>query len=142
LEANARAARAGIESVAIPDAVGMLRLHQGSWDEAARLFEEARAIARRNGDRDGEFRSLEHRLMVELERDALGAADTLARELLRLGERLREGSELPFARVLSALVALGLGDDSSDEALTAALDALRDADAKHRLVYALTRAAE
>ena len=76
LEARARAANAGFETVAIPDALGMLRFHQGAWNEAADLFQSARELSLRQGDRIGEFRALEHLIVLDLERDRPDAART------------------------------------------------------------------
>jgi hypothetical protein len=139
LEARARAAQAGVESVAIPDALGMLRFHQGEWDDAATLFHHARELSQREGDRDGEFRALEHLIVLELERNDIVTARTLCHDIVALAAKLREGSEAPFARCLAALVAEASGAAVRDE-MESALDALRMADAKHRLAYALLRA--
>ncbi len=141
LEAGALSSRVGVEPGAIPDAMGMLRLHQGQLDEAARQFSRARALSLRTGDRLGEFSALEHLVMVEVERGQYAAARALCAELVRIGDKLREGSEAPFARVLDALVDLATGGPAANLDLDKALDALRLADAKHRLAYALTRAA-
>jgi DNA-binding SARP family transcriptional activator len=43
LESGALSARLGLEPAAIPDATGMLRLHEGRLDEAAQLFEQSGA---------------------------------------------------------------------------------------------------
>jgi predicted ATPase len=139
LEARARATNAGFETVAIPDALGMLRFHQGAWDDAANLFQGARELSLRQGDRLGEFRALEHLIVLELERDRPEAARTLSRELVELAEKLREGSEAPFARCLAALAVEASGEDAARE-LDEGLECLRMADAKHRLAYALLRA--
>ncbi|HEX4998744.1 MAG TPA: AAA family ATPase [Terriglobia bacterium] len=139
LEARAQAANSGVETVAIPDALGMLRFHRGAWDEAAGLFESARSLARRHGDRAGEFRALEHLIVLELERNHANEARTLSRDLITLASRLREGSEAPFATCLEALAREAAGEEASTE-IDAALEALRIADAKHRLAYALLRA--
>jgi hypothetical protein len=140
LEARARAAQAGVEAVAISDALGMLRFHQGAWDDAAMLFHHARGLSQREGDRDGEFRTLEHLTVLELERNDAQAAAMLCRDLVVLAGKLREGSEVPFARCLAALAAEATGEDAADE-IDAAIVSLRMADAKHRLAYALLRAA-
>ena len=140
LEARARAAQAGVEAVAISDALGMLRFHQGAWDDAAMLFHHARGLSQREGDRDGEFRTLEHLTVLELERNDAQAAAVLCRDLVALAGKLREGSEVPFARCLAALAAEATGEDAADE-IDAAIESLRVADAKHRLAYALLRAA-
>ena len=141
LEARVRATNAGFETVAIPDALGMLRFHQGAWDDAANLFQGARELSLRQGDRIGEFRALEHLIVLELERDRPEAARTFSRELVELAEKLREGSEAPFARCLAALAAEASGKDAARE-LDEGLESLRMADAKHRLAYALLRATQ
>jgi hypothetical protein len=74
--------------------------------------------------------------MVDLDAFDLAAARTKAQELAAFSERFREGSEAPFARALVAVT------ERAHEALEHALAELTDADAKHRLVYVLTRAAE
>jgi len=56
-----------------------------------------------------------------------------------LGDKLREGSEEPFARAMAGLCAYAMDDEPAG--LDAALTDLRVADAKHRLAYILTRAA-
>src|SRR5690606_21480317 len=62
-------------------------------------------------------------------------------ELVALGERLREGSEAPFARALSALGRHAAGAPEAKAALDEALEALRAVDAKQRLAFVLTQAA-
>jgi predicted ATPase len=141
LEAKARATNAGVETAAIPDALGMLRFHQGEWEDAAGLFQAARDLSLKQGDRTGEFRALEHLVVLELERKRFGAARELCRELVPLAAKLREGSEAPFARCLAAL-AEDAGQDERTTEIDAALEALRIADAKHRLAYALLSAAD
>lgn len=141
LEARARSERLATEPMAIPDAEGMLRLHQGRLDEAGTLFERALTLARREQDHYGEFHALEHLVMLEWERGAVEQVRERCATLTAIAGRLREGSELPFARVLAALADYALGDDNA-ATLDAALVELRGADAKHRLAFALTRAAE
>lgn len=141
LEAGALATRLDIKPAAIPDAQGMLRLHEGHLDEAATLFEQARTRARAEGNRLDEFQALEHLLMVELQRDGDARARKLSDELVSIGEKLREGSESSFARVLRATTCYSMGEDQAQLELEQALDELRTVDAKHRLAYALTRIA-
>ena len=62
-----------------------------------------------------------------------------AKQLVSLGEKIREGSEKPFADALLGLCNYAIDDDFAE--LDAALDALRVADAKYRLAYILTRTA-
>lgn len=141
LEARSRARQRGIESMAILDALGMLRCHHGEWEEARALFHEARTLARRQGDRMGEFQVLEHLTMLEIEKGSPEGARTLCDDLMRLASKLREGSDEPCARALTALADRSLGKDG-EGALAAAIEALRQADAKYRLAFTLTRAAE
>ena len=77
--------------------------------------------------------------MIDYERGDLDAARRRAETLIDLGEKLREGSEAPFARALAGLCDFAFDDESQD--LDAAIEELRVVDAKHRLAYALTRAA-
>lgn len=136
LEAAVRGRHRAIENPATFDALGLLALHRGLFDEARQRFEEAHALARIARNHHDEFSALEHLVMVELDVGDLPAARTRARELATFGERFREGSEAPFARALVALT------DRADDALDRALVELTEADAKHRLVYVLTRSAE
>jgi hypothetical protein len=77
--------------------------------------------------------------MLDLQRGRLAQARERCEELLTLGDKLREGSEEPFARAVAGLCTYAIDDDSGQ--LDAALADLRLADAKHRLAYVLTRAA-
>jgi len=139
MEARALAARKGMTHEAIPAALGMLRFHENKLDESAELFKEARTLARARGDRLNEFQANEYLAMIELERGRPEDARVHCQALIELGEKLREGSERPFAHALDALCHYALADDAAP--LETALEALRAADAKHRLAYTLTRAA-
>ncbi len=139
MEAQALAARKGMTHSAIPAALGMLRFHENKLDESVELFKEARTIARARGDRLDEFQANEYLAMIDLERGRPEAARAHCKTLVELGDKLREGSERPFAHALDALCHYALADDAAP--LEAALKALRAADAKHRLAYTLTRAA-
>jgi len=139
MEAQALATRRHMSHHAIPAALGMLRFHENRVDEAAELFKEARTLARTCGDRLSEFQAHEYLAMMEIERGRHEAARPHCAALIELGERLREGSERPFAYALDALCEYALTDDAAP--LETALVALRAADAKHRLAFTLTRAA-
>ncbi len=78
--------------------------------------------------------------MIDLQRGAFHAARERCAALLQIGQRLRDGSEAPFARALDGLCRYALDDDP--QPLDSALAELRDVDAKYRLAYALTRAAQ
>lgn len=139
MEAQALAARRRMSYHAISSARGMLRFHENRLDEAVELFKEARTLARSSGDRISEFQANEYLAMIEVERGRWESARVYCRLLMELGEKLREGSERPFARSLNALCYYALTDEAAS--LEAALAELRIADAKHRLAYTLTRAA-
>jgi len=141
LEAEGISAALDAVPSAVPDAIGMLRLHEGRMDEAAQRFLQARELCRREQDRLGEFRTLEHLFVLEMQRQRIAVARELADELVDVSARLRDGSEKPYARVVAALVRHVTGDLAVHE-LDAALAELRAADAKQRLAWALTRAAE
>ena len=89
-----------------------------------------------------EFHSLEHLVILELQRECYGAAESYSDELIAIAKKFREGSEAPFAHLLGALARYAGGDDRILPSLEQALELLRLADAKHRLAYALTRTAE
>ena len=139
MEARALAARKGMTHNAIPAALGMLRFHENKLDESVELFKEARTLARARGDRLDEFQANEYLAMIDFERGRPEAARAHCKTLVELGDKLREGSERPFAHALDALCHYALADDAAP--LEAALEDLRAADAKHRLAYTLTRAA-
>lgn len=139
MEAQALAARKHLSHCAIPAALGMLRFYENRLDEAVELFKEARTLARSSGDRLSEFQANEYLAMIEIERGRPESARAYCAVLIELGEKLREGSELPFARALDALCQYALSDETGP--LETALDGLRAADAKHRLACTLTRAA-
>jgi hypothetical protein len=117
----------------------MLRFHENKLDESVELFKEARTLARAHGDRLNEFQANEYLAMIDFERGRPEAARAHCKALIELGDKLREGSERPFAHALDALCHYALADDAAP--LDAALADLRAADAKHRLAYTLTRAA-
>jgi hypothetical protein len=100
-------------------------------------------VARRDGDRRGEFWALEQLIAVELQRGRHMAARALCDDLAGLGEKLREGSEAPFARALHALLRYATTADDGDAraAFDQALMDLRIVDAKQRLSSVLMQAA-
>ncbi len=140
-EASALAGEAEARSPAIPDALGMLRAHEGRYEEAGSCYREAIAAARREGDGAGLFTALEHLTMMNVDAGRYADAIETASDLGDIAEKLREGSECDFARAILAIARCGAGDDGQDPLIDAALAGLRNADAKHRLVWALNRAA-
>ena len=139
MEASALAERRGFSHHAIAAGLGMLLFHENRLDEAEERFREARALCKSAGDRLNEFQANEYLIMLDLQCGRLELALERSRELVALGDKLREGSEEPFARAIAGLCSYAIDDDSAE--LDAALGDLRVADAKHRLAYILTRAA-
>ena len=139
LEAQALAQRRKVSHHAIPAALGMLRFHENKLGEAAERFREARTLARSSGDRISEFQANEYLAMIEIERGCPESARAHCAVLIELGEKLRDGSERPFAYALDALCHYSITDEFGP--LESALEDLRVADAKHRLAYTLTHAA-
>jgi DNA-binding SARP family transcriptional activator len=139
-EAQARARALDLEPAALLDGLGMLEVHRGQMREGALLLERAREIAGALRDRMHEFGALEHTAVMQLEQDDYVAVRSTALAMQGLADKLREGSEGPFARTVTALARYGIGQGAEQE-LEAGLHALRMADAKHRLAYALTHAA-
>ena len=141
LEARALTERSGETEWAVFDGVGLLRLHAGALDEAKEAFDEAWRIAKARGDRLEEFMSLEHLVMVSIHQRDPDEACAHAKELAASGDKLREGSEGPLGRAMLALCRYQKGDTDHRAALEAALQELREADAKQRLAFVLTQAA-
>lgn len=139
MEASALAERRGFSHHAIAAGLGMLHFHENRLDEAEERFREARALCKSAGDRLSEYQANEYLIMLDLQRGRLSEARERSQELLALGDKLREGSEEPFARAIAGLCAYAIDDQASE--LDVALADLRVADAKHRLAYILTRAA-
>jgi DNA-binding SARP family transcriptional activator/tetratricopeptide (TPR) repeat protein len=142
LEADALAKRIDFDHFSLWDGYGLLRAQQGKLDEAVVHFERARLQARRAAQRPAEFYSGAHRVMVEVQRQDYGQALQIANELLPLGQKLREGSEIPFIRAIVGLCEYALERDSGLERLEAGLSELRTVDAKYRLAFVLCHAAE
>lgn len=139
MEASALAERSHFAHHSIAAGLGMLRFHENRLEEAEELFREARTLCKSSGDRVSEYQANEYLAMLYLQQGRLPEAEERCREMQALGEKLREGSEEPFARAMLGLYAYASDDDPA--ALDAALPDLRIADAKHRLAYVLTRAA-
>lgn len=140
-EARALCAGDGQIASVIPDALGMLRAHEGRPDEAEACFRDAIGAARRNGDSAALFTALEHLAMLFVDLGRSAEAIESAVELAGIAEKLREGSERDFARAMLSIARCGAGEDGQDPLVDVALEGLRVADAKHRLAWALNRAA-
>ncbi|MEM7434333.1 MAG: AAA family ATPase [Myxococcota bacterium] len=133
LEARALNDRAGRETWAVSDGLGLLRLYGGELSEARTAFENAWTTAKRDGDRLNEFMSLEHLVTVAMHQDDVDGALRYADAIKTIGDKLREGSERPMGRATRALCRYWAGDKSQQRELDEALVQLRDSDAKQRL---------
>ncbi|MGE0747488.1 MAG: hypothetical protein AB7K86_19665, partial [Rhodospirillales bacterium] len=142
-EATALSRRSGVDATAIPHATAMMHLHRGEIGQAVALLEETRARTRRDGDHLGEFQVLEHLFLCHWRTGDYAAAAAVAADAGEIAGRLRDGSEQPFAAALAALSchALDGETDAGGAAIDAAVAALRQADAKYRLCFTLSRAA-
>lgn len=144
-DARTLADRQRLSHPAIPMALALMRFHDNRLDEAEGHFKEARTLCKASGDRLGEFQANEGLLMLELERGHYPEALRRGITLAEIGEKLREGSEAPFACAALALCRYALEDQALGEQappLETALAMLRDADARHRLCGLLIHAAQ
>lgn len=141
MEADALIRRTDLEIAAIPIAFGLLRSFQGQHDDALDYFDQANFVARKVGNRMDEFDALANLILTEYRRGKIEAGLDQADELVRLADRMRGGSEIPFAKCLRALGRVSLNRPGAEEELKEALEWLRLSDAKHRLVQILFRAA-
>jgi DNA-binding SARP family transcriptional activator len=139
MEAEAVADRRHFMHHAIQAGLGMLRYHENRLDEAEEFFQQSRTLCKSAGDRLNEFLANEYIVMIDIQRGCFSEARNRSKQLVSLGEKIREGSEKPFAHALLGLCNYALGDNA--ESFDAALGDLRLADAKYRLAYLLTRAA-
>jgi hypothetical protein len=140
LEAEARARALDLEPVALLDGLGMIEAHRGDVERATTLLSRARHLAEAERDRMHEFAALEHIATLQLDQGDYGAATGTATQLERIGERMRDGSEGPFARALVGVARYGSGLGAEPQ-LGEGLHALRVVDAKHRLAYVLIQTA-
>jgi len=139
MEAKALARQVEYHCAAIPLCQGILRYYEDKPDEAVECLEDARTQAKAEGDRLSEYMANEYLAMVELERGDWEGVQRYTRNLVDIGERMREGSERPFAHALQALYHYHQSGD--DSGLQPAIDALQAVDAKQRLAFVLNRAA-
>src|SRR5262249_30528561 len=140
-EAQALAAKAGVELTDIPWGLGLVRAFAGEYDQAIPLLEAAVALARREHDHWAECEGLQRIALIALSRGDADAARARPRRIAAVAAKMGEGSEAPFAAVLDALAAAVLGESGADDRLAQALHTLRSLDAKAMLSRALTLAA-
>ena len=125
----------------LPLARGILTLLRGDNAQAEAELERARQISARSGNRLEEFYALEFIVYLELARERYPAALALCADLTNAAERLRDGSELAFARATEALVRVLAGVDASLDAFETQYAALAAQDAKQRCAFLSAEAA-
>jgi hypothetical protein len=116
--------------------LGLIRYQEGAYDDAERLLAEGWTTAARQLNHWLASESLSRLVMLLLEREKLGAAGERCAELEPLAAKLGDGSELPFARTLAALVKVESGDRDGRADVERALALLRTIDTKGHLAYA------
>jgi DNA-binding SARP family transcriptional activator/predicted ATPase len=143
LEGRELAERAGIEVVDLPWGLGLLAQGAGRDEEARLELEQAVNLARAQGDSWAASQCLVRLGMLAVERRDHAEVVCRCQELEAVAARLGEGSEAAVAGSLRALAMRQTDPDpSAAESLEASLAALRAADAKGALAFALQRAAE
>jgi len=140
MEAEALALRQGIKHPSLPAGIGMLRFYENKLDEAEELLKEARTMFKADGARFDEFQMDEYLAMIDLEREDFAGALARSAALCEIADKLRGGSEGPFARSVAGLCEYAL--ENEREAFDTAVTELRVADAKHRLAYIQIKAAQ
>lgn len=150
-KAESLAERAGgVEVSDVSLGFGAVRRFAGDHEEAVGHLERGLRLARRAGDHFLACELLSLLVMLELDAGAPGPALARCRELKPVAEKLRGGSEAPYARALEAAARYDLAEregpddlagDGVPGALADALDGLRRLDASRKLAYVLTAAA-
>lgn len=140
MEAKSLALRKEYRFAVLPLVEGMLCYYRGEFEKAEEFLQEARTLYKSLGDRINEYQANEYLVMMEIERGDFHSALRRCKQLIIIGEKLKEGSEGPFARALEALCQYVVDDHL--EGLDIPLQTLREYDAKHRLSYTLIRAAQ
>jgi tetratricopeptide (TPR) repeat protein len=124
----------------IPWGTGLLHLMNGQPNEARTALEQGVEMAAAQDNHWAHFECLSRLSMLDL--SVGNGAAVLRRDvpLRAVAEKLGEGSELALAGVLLALAGRQMGNPPGD--LESALEALREADSKGLLSYALVEAGQ
>jgi predicted ATPase len=141
MEAEALARRNAYYIGAIPAGIGIIRYLEGRFQESEELLLDARTVFKTDGDRINEFQSNEYLTMIAIEQNDYHKALSCCLPLLKMAEKLRNGSEMPFASGLEALCQLALDNSQDGSSMQSHFESLRQLDAKQRLAYLLNRSA-
>jgi predicted ATPase len=117
--------------------LGLVRHHEGDDEVSQRFLSAGWATAARQLNHWLASESLSRLIMLLLERGQFDAALERCSDLEPLAAKLGDGSELPFARMLSALTKVARGDREATGEVERALTGLRAIDTKGHLAYAL-----
>jgi hypothetical protein len=114
---------------------GLLNTMKGNIPEARTALEQGAALAAAEDNHWAEFECRSRLSMLDLEDGNLGAVESRDSDLRTLAAKLGEGSERALAGLILALARRKVEGDSAG--LETALDALRAADSKGLLAWAL-----
>jgi DNA-binding SARP family transcriptional activator len=133
--------------VSVEWAGALLSAFDGDEARASSGFLRVLDLARKDEDRAeydrwAEYECLRALVQLELESAAPPRESRYASELLAVAGKMGEGSFLPTAQALDALLRLRHETPCADDAVREAVATLRDVDAKGMLAYTLTLAAE
>jgi hypothetical protein len=117
--------------------LGLIRYQEGAHEDSERLLGDGWVVAARQLNHWLASESLSRLIMLLLECGRLDVATARCADLVPLAAKLGDGSELPFARTLSALAKTAEQGAQANDELEQALGGLRAIDTKGHLAYAL-----
>jgi DNA-binding SARP family transcriptional activator/predicted ATPase len=120
--------------------IGLIARADGDFAAARAQLEQAVALARLRDDHWREYECLVWLATIEFERGANPAVIEHGNRIVEVARRMGDAAA-PFAQALCALAQLRLLDAGAADELAAHLEALRAADDKAHLAYALNAAA-
>jgi DNA-binding SARP family transcriptional activator/predicted ATPase len=143
LEAQSLADRVGLELCDLYSGLGSVHLHNGRYDMARTLLQQAWRQAQVEQDHWRECNCLTYLAMAELEANDAIAALPYCREVATIAAKIQgEVSEGAVSAALAALAEYQLQQLGSEAALEEAIVKLNQVDAKRMLAYVLIGAAE
>lgn len=138
-EAEALAARSGVDHCELSLGLGTFYAHAGDDARAIPLLERAYAMAVRAQDHWREWIAMSRLATIALERDDAAEALRFCQRLAPTAAKMTGGSEGPVTDMLTALAQLISGEPAD---IDRCLQSLRDIDNKGELAYALVFLAE
>jgi DNA-binding SARP family transcriptional activator/predicted ATPase len=145
LEAQSLAARVGLEICDIFSGLGSIHRHNGRYNEARTLLQQACQLAQVQEDHWRECTYFSYLAMLELESDNPVDALPYCDRMVEVATKIEgEGSEVSVASALAALARYRLPQPNAERALeeiNRAIATLQQVDAKRMLAYVLIGAA-